>query len=207
MANPEKIKFSVLREGTQFGDAASVEMTEREAEAFIRAGDIGPFDPGLKIFKSKTAARGRGAKSNAEDAAIIKQLQAELAAAKEGKGGADPKALADAIARAEKAEEELKHMVPMAQLKAAQDEKAAIASDLQTAQAGIAEFQGQTAALTLRVTEAEQLATDAASEAESLERVIALIQETQPELVAQAKETITAEYEAAEAAVAANPQG
>lgn len=197
MANPEKIKFSVLREGTQFGDAASVEMTEREAEAFIRAGDIGPFDPNLKIFKSKTASRGRAAKSNTDDA-LIKQLQAELAAAKETKGGADPKALADATARAEKAEEELK---------GAQDQKAAVEAELQTAQAGIAEFQSQTAALTLRVTEAEQMATDAASEAESLERVIALIEEAQPELVAQARDAITAEYEAAEAAVAANPQG
>lgn len=193
MANPEKIKFSVLREGTQFGDAASVEMTEREAEAFIRAGDIGPFDPNLKIFKSKTAARGRASKSSADDAARIKQLEAELAAAKEGKGGADPKALADATARAEKAEEELK---------AAQDQKAAVEAELQTAQAGIAEFQSQTAALTLRVTEAEQLATDAASEAESLERVIAVIEEAQPELVAQAKETVAAEYQAAADAAA-----
>lgn len=130
------------------------------------------------------------------EAARIRELEAELAAAKEAKGGADPKALVDATARAEKAEQELK---------TTQDEKAAVEAELQTAQAGIADFQSEIAALTLRVTEAEQLATDAAAEAESLERVITLIEEAQPELVAQAKETVAAEYQAA--AEAGNPQG
>lgn len=194
MANPEKIKFSVLREGTQFGDAASVEMTEREAEAFIRAGDIGPFDPGLKIFKSKTAARGRGAKSNADDAARIKQLEAELsqaAAAQEASAAA---------------------------LKAANDSKADIEAQLKNAQDGIADFQAKVAELAARTADLEQenasaaaqlinaneLLNDAVSETASLERVIAMIEEAQPELVAQAREAVTAEYEAA---VAANPQG
>lgn len=77
-----------------------------------------------------------------------------------------------------------------ATLKAAEDGKAAAEADL-------AKAQQEVSALTIRVTEAEQLATEAATEAESLERVIAVIEAAQPELVAQAKETVAAEYQAA----------
>lgn len=192
MANPEKTKFSVLREGTQFGDAASVEMTEREAEAFIRAGDIGPFDPSLKIFKSKTAARGRASKSNAEDAALIKQLQAELA---------------QAVAAQE---------ASAAALKASDESKAAIEAEMKNAQDSIAEYRSENAGLNERLTEAEKqydacvanlseaqdLLNEAVAETESLERVILLIEEAQPELVAQVKETVAAEYQAAADAAA-----
>lgn len=177
------VTMGVGKQAKDHGPGDTISLEASDAESLVAAGI-------LVATSDKPKGRPK------TDAARIRELEAELAAAKEAKGGADPKALVDATARAEKAEQELK---------AAQDEKAAIASDLQTAQAGIAEFQAQTAALTLRVTEAEQLATDAASEAESLERVILLIEEAQPELVAQAKETVAAEYQAA--ADAGSPQG
>lgn len=181
---PLKEKYSVLREGTQFGTEVSVELTPGQAEAFLRAGDIGPFDPTRKPSKSKTAARNRRATAGADPAAEarIEELEAELASAiKANDAGA-------------------------AALKAAEDGKAAAEAELATAQQGLTEYQEQVSALTIRVTEAEQLATEAASEAESLERVIAVIEETQPELVAQAKQTVAAEYGAA-AETASQPQG
>lgn len=174
------VTMGVGKQAKDHGPGDTISLEASDAESLVAAGIL-----------IATSEKPKGRPKT--EAARIRELEAELAAAKEGKGGADPKALADATARAEKAEEELK---------AVQEQKAAVDGELQNAQAGIADFQSQIAALTLRVTEAEQLATDAASEAESLERVIAVIEEAQPELVAQAKETVAAEYQAAADAAA-----
>lgn len=198
MATPEKIKFSVLREGTQFGDATSVEMTEREAEAFIRAGDIAPFDATLEPAKSKTAARGKKVSARSDtSAARIKQLEAELAAARASNGG-DPAALkaaqdAQAVAEAALAEARVDLQVFADAANSANTLCDSLRQELSEA--------GQ------RVTEAEDLANEAALETESLERVIAVIAETAPELVTQAKETVAAEYQATSDAQAQPPAG
>ena len=196
---PELQKYSVLREGTQFGAVTSVELTESQAEAFLRAGDIGPFDPSRKPARSKTAARGRRVTS----------------------GGGDTRALEEALARADKAEADLKNAVSPDQLKAAQDAKAAVEEEVQKLQASVAEYQAETASLSERLTEAEtqhdacvaqlteaqELLNEAVLETESLERIIARIEAVQPDLVTQAKEAVAAEYQAAAAETAAQPQG
>lgn len=183
------VTMGVGKQAKDHGPGDTISLEASDAESLVAAG---------VLIAASEKPKGRPK----TEAARIRELEAELAAAKEGKGGADPQALADAIVRAEKAEEALKATVPMAQLKAALDAKAAADAELAQANDGLSQYQSQIAALTLRVTEAEQMATDAASEAESLERVIAVIEEAQPELVAQAKEAVAAEYQAAADAAA-----
>lgn len=196
-----KVEYEVLRGALKTG-------TGRQVKEYL-PGDIialDEADAANLVASGRIIAVGEKPRPRPKsEAARIKQLEAELAEAR--KGGTDPTALADAIARAEKAEEALKATVPMAQHKAAQDAKAAVDAELAQANDGLAQFQEQVATLTLRVTEAEEIASDAGVEAESLARVVALVRDQAPEIVAKAEADVQAEYEAAEAAVAANPQG
>lgn len=188
MAKPEKHTYFVLRDGTQFGLAETVQLTEGQALAFVRAGELTRYDGGQKpkrtTLRSKAGGKGTGAGKDLKG--VVKQLEAELAEAR--KGGADPQALAGAIARAEKAEEALK---------AAQDEKAAAVAALQQAQEELVAKAAEIQTLNDRAVDAEELAEEAATEAESLGRVIAILETSQPDLVAQAHETVVAEYAAA----------
>lgn len=173
---PNKQTYFVLRDGTQFGVAETVEMTEAQALPFCRAGELA-----LKTPDTPKPERGRAAKKAAKGGddiktlrTRVKQLEAELAA---GSGAA--------VAAAVQAKD--------AELTVAAEAKAALEAELAEARTGLE----QAAADYLAIDHARRICDRtleivAAGSAKAAEQVAAARtqaeQEVQPELVPAAEQ-------------------
>lgn len=76
--------YFVCRDGTQFGAAETVELTEAQAAAFIRAGDISEIEGAAdrkRLKRARSAARPASKPAGKTEAARIKALEADLVAA------------------------------------------------------------------------------------------------------------------------------
>lgn len=179
----QKQKFFVCRDGTQFGEAETVEMTEGQAQAFIRAGDLSALGEGvtLKQLKAARAASRRVARPVTparSDAARVRELEAQLARLKTE--GAD---------------------------KALMAERDQALSDLKAAAEGHQAATTELEAVRAELTETAEAREEAAFEAESLKRVVEHLRGQMPDAVEAAETAVAAELEADAAAAEAAQAG
>lgn len=84
----QKQTYFVCRDGTQFGEAETVELTPGQAAAFVRAGDLAEIEGSAdrkRLKRARSAARAPAKTAVKDDAALkgeIKALAAELAGTK-----------------------------------------------------------------------------------------------------------------------------